>query len=61
MVTKVRKKMKDGKSRVTVSVHSVTSIAPHRHRCHKLDTEAQTKDKPDSDAGNKYKSTRRLE
>jgi hypothetical protein len=61
MVTKVCKKMKVGKRQVTVRVHSVTSIAPHQDRCHTLDTEAQTKDKPDSDATNKYKSTRLLE
>jgi hypothetical protein len=58
MVTKVYKKMKVGKRQVTVSVHSVAVIAPHQDHCHILDTEAQTKDKPDSDARSTYKSTR---
>lgn len=61
MVTRVSKKMKVGKRQVTVCVHSVTSIAPHQDRCHTLDTEAQTEDKPDSDARNTYKSTRLLQ
>ncbi len=61
MVTKVCKKMRVGKRQVTVSVHRVTSIAPHQDCCHTLDTEAQTKHKPDSDAKNTYKSTRLLE
>jgi hypothetical protein len=61
MVMKVCKKMKVEKRQVTVSVHSVTSVAPHQDRCHTLDTEAQTKDKRDSDARNTYKSTRLLQ
>jgi len=61
MVTRVCKKIRVGKRQVMVSVHSVTSIAPHQDRCHTLDTEAQTKDKPDSDARNTYKGTRLLE
>lgn len=40
-----------------MSASTVTGIAPYEDRGHTLNTEAQTKDKPDSEARNTYKST----